>query len=268
MNWEPCKISIIGELGVDKEDFITQYIEKTFPELSRQFYVSNVYEFEENVPFTFKNKQKYIKLTIWNIPDFEKENLKLRIDGYNNTNVFILLFNLCDKNSLNILLNTWYAELKEYNPNASILLASTSNGFNTEVITKMDAMQIGIQLNAFDLIDFTLKDPSSIYAVFSRCFEQFYERRTISPMGIFKRKKKSVLIEKKELEQTQNRRRSKSTNSGSLSPISVSEKDSTESPRVIKLQNDIKILFTIVEKLTRESDAQKKEIEELKRLLT
>lgn len=51
-------------MGVDKKEFILQYIENKFSE-NRQTYVDNI--FEDTINFSYRGKEKFIKLTIWDI---------------------------------------------------------------------------------------------------------------------------------------------------------------------------------------------------------
>lgn len=132
-------------------------------------------------------------------------------------------------------------------------------------------MEIGIQMKAFDFIQCSISDITSITNVFNRCFEEYFENNVLS---IFRKKKKS-LMERKELLTKEEEKQIRRQRSSSLSPISESESDKEirsystplEGQKIVKLQNDVKNLYQLVEKLTKEIENQKKEIQELKNQL-
>ena len=103
---DPCKVVLIGELGVGKTCIIAQFINKTFDpnvvsSLTSQYIRKNI-ELPEG---------KSILMDIWDTAGQEKHRALAKI-FFKNSKAVLLVYDITNKKSFEEIKNYWYGQVK------------------------------------------------------------------------------------------------------------------------------------------------------------
>lgn len=113
----PCKIIILGESNAGKSSIITRFLSNNFD--YNKYKVSGAYKFEKSL--YLKNLNKQINFEIWDTPGQKKYRILHKV-LYENTNAFILVYDITNTDSFREIKNFWINEIKNYSLNKSSIL--------------------------------------------------------------------------------------------------------------------------------------------------
>ena len=106
-----CKVVLIGESGVNKTGIICRYITNEFndklPSILGEKFTTKTEYFEE--------EKQSIRFEIWDSAGQEKYRSLTKI-FYQNTRVFILVYDITRRDSFDALRNYWIKEIKKDSP--------------------------------------------------------------------------------------------------------------------------------------------------------
>ncbi|KAL9653228.1 hypothetical protein ABK040_010936 [Willaertia magna] len=97
------KVTFVGDSGVGKTSLLSSYISNYFPE----YYVPRVMDVSTTSLFI---KQKEVKLSLWDQAGGDDYEM-IRLLAYPGTNVFVIVFDLHNKQSLENVTEHWYKEI-------------------------------------------------------------------------------------------------------------------------------------------------------------
>ena len=104
----PCKVVLIGETGVGKTSIIDRYIKNTFDYKVSTTVAST---FVSKI-FQYKNLKKTLSFDIWDTAGHEKFR-SITTKFYKNASIGILVYDITDKHSFDLIKNYWYKQLIE-----------------------------------------------------------------------------------------------------------------------------------------------------------
>jgi small GTP-binding protein len=111
------KLVVVGDPSTDKTELLCTFVDGKYP---HDYVPTNV---EKNKVSIVASGKRYI-LELWNTAGTEGYN-GLRTTNYLQKDVFLLLFSLVDRSTLENVLNTWLPEVKASCPDAPMLLVGT-----------------------------------------------------------------------------------------------------------------------------------------------
>ena len=113
----PCKIIILGESNSGKSSIIKRFLSNNFD--YNKYKVSGACGFQKSI--YLKNCNKQINFEIWDTPGQKKYRILHKV-LYENTNVFILVYDITNRNSFEEIRNYWINEIKIHSLNNSSIL--------------------------------------------------------------------------------------------------------------------------------------------------
>jgi len=131
MSLKNIKCVVVGDGAVGKTCLLISYTTNQFP----GDYIPTVFEnYSNNLMF----ENQYYKLELWDTAG-QEEFEKIRPLSYPKTNVVLICFSVVNTASLSNVKNKWIPEIKQYCPNAKILLIGTKVDLrdNAEVVEKL-----------------------------------------------------------------------------------------------------------------------------------
>ena len=109
------KIILLGETSVGKSSILTRYTKDIFTELT----VSTIQEFYTEKEIEIRGSP--MKFQIWDTAGQEKFRSIVR-NYYLGAIAAILVYDVTDRDSFDRVVNYWYKEIKESNPNISMYI--------------------------------------------------------------------------------------------------------------------------------------------------
>jgi len=135
MSLKNIKCVVVGDGAVGKTCLLISYTTNQFP----GDYIPTVFEnYSNNLMF----QNQYFKLELWDTAG-QEEFEKIRPLSYPKTNVVLICFSVVNPASLNNVRSKWIPEIKQYCPNAKILLVGTKMDLreNEDVVAKLKQNQ-------------------------------------------------------------------------------------------------------------------------------
>mmetsp|Transcript_12953 Transcript_12953/g.16098 ORF Transcript_12953/g.16098 Transcript_12953/m.16098 type:complete len:151 (+) Transcript_12953:205-657(+) len=114
---EDMKCVACGDAAVGKTCMLISFVENKFPEK----YVPTVFD---NHNLKMKVDETVTELAIWDTAGTEEYAL-IRPLSYSNTDVFLLIFSITDRKSLQNVKNFWVEEIMKESPGTTMFLVGT-----------------------------------------------------------------------------------------------------------------------------------------------
>ncbi len=113
-----CKVVILGESNAGKSSIITRFLSNDFD--YNKYSISGAFQNQKRI--FIKGLNKYINFEIWDTPGPKKYRALHRV-LYENTNAFLLVYDITNYSSFEELKNYWIKEVKaKANNSCSILI--------------------------------------------------------------------------------------------------------------------------------------------------
>ncbi|KAJ5076524.1 hypothetical protein M0811_06104 [Anaeramoeba ignava] len=133
---KPLKIVGIGDGAIGKTCFYITVVNKKFPDI----YIPTVFD---NYRYDFNISGKNITLEFWD-PTGGEDFDRIRRLYYPETNVFLLFFSITAPYSYENIRQKWVPEIKQYLPNAKMILIGTKSDlrFDKETQEKLKSKNL------------------------------------------------------------------------------------------------------------------------------
>ncbi|GFQ82752.1 rho-related protein racC [Trichonephila clavata] len=122
------KLTVVGDKSVGKTCLLKSYVYRSFPEGP---YISTVFPFLPDEEYVYSKGIDYsgtpLLLAMWDRVYSKKEDDFIRSLQYDQTNIFLLCFDLTDKISFENIFSLWNPEVKRYCPKASCFLVGITH---------------------------------------------------------------------------------------------------------------------------------------------
>ncbi|GFY54776.1 rho-related protein racC [Trichonephila inaurata madagascariensis] len=161
------KLTVVGDKGVGKTCLLKSYVYRSFPEGP---YISTVFPFLPDEEYVYSKAIDYsgtpLLLAMWDRVYSKKEDDFIRSLQYDQTNIFLLCFDLTDKISFENVFSIWNPEVKRYCPKANCFLVGLKKDLSP-CVTRSMGRDLAERIKAVAYLECSSKTKEGLKEVFS-----------------------------------------------------------------------------------------------------